>query len=342
MTKVFDVVTIGDSILDTFLSLHSASDFARFDKETEELCIRSGAKVLIDSADFMLGGNASNVAVGLSRLGLSTALVAEIGDDEFSEKLVKGLTTEGVSLDFVKRTHDVPSTFSVILNLLGDRTAFIRHVERQHEIALDGLETKWLYLTSLGKEWHGLYEKVVAYKKTHDVKLAFNPGSAQIHEGPASFAEVLSLTDILFVNRDEAEVILHGKPITPEERDTDQNLLFRIQRMGPKMIVMTDGGNGAYVMDEKAELFHEAAMPNNPVDKTGAGDAFGTGFMGAYLLGKPVQESMQWGAANAASVIEHIGSEPGLLRPNEIEQRLQQYPEKVEEVKEELSSPSSL
>lgn len=161
----YDVITIGNSILDTFLSLHGASEFARFDKKTEELCIRSGAKVMLDGADFCLGGNASNVAVGLSRLGHKVALVAELGDDEFSEKLVHGLEKEGVSLSLVKRTKNAPSTFSVILNILGDRTAFIRHVKREHAFSFDTVDTEWLYLTSMGEEWEKTYAKVVEYKK---------------------------------------------------------------------------------------------------------------------------------------------------------------------------------
>lgn len=318
----FDVVTIGDSVLDTFLSLHKASEFARFNKDTEELCIRSGSKVLLDDASFLLGGNASNVAVGIQRLGFATALVAELGDDEFSEKLVKGLTAEKVNMDFVKKAKDAPSTFSVILEMLGDRTAFIRHVKRDHVMSLEGFEAKWIYLTSIGKEWHELYKKAIAYKQSHGVKFAFNPGSAQIAEGPDSFTDVLAVTDVLFVNRDEAEIILHGKPVTKEERETEENLLFRIQRAGPKMIVMTDGDNGSYVLDEKAELFYEPSAKCTVVEKTGAGDAYSSGFLAAFISGKTVPEAMRQGAANAASVIEHVGAQTGLLTRDTIAKRV--------------------
>lgn len=320
----FDVVTIGDVVLDTFLSLHNASEFARFNAETEELCIRTGSKVMLDDASFLLGGNACNVAVGLKRLGLTTALIAELGDDEFSEKLMHGLTIEGVNLDFIKRTPGAPSTFSVILNILGDRTAFVRHVQRQHDFSLDRFETKWLYLTSLGKDWHQLYKKVVEYKKSHNVQLAFNPGSAQVAEGPDSFAEVLSVTDILFVNRDEAEIILHGKVVSKEEQETEENLLFRVQRAGPKMVVMTDGENGSYALDEKAQLLYEKSAKCTVVEKTGEGDAYGSGFLAAYIHGKSVQEAMQWGALNAAAKIEKMGSQPGLLTKEEMESRLKE------------------
>lgn len=320
----FDVVTIGDSVLDTFLSLHSASAFARFDTDTDELRIRSGGKVLLEDAQFLLGGNATNVAVGLQRLGLTTALIAELGDDEFAAKITKTIQKEGVSLDFIKIAQGAPSTFSVILDVLGDRTAFIRHVTRDHAIPLEGFETKWIYLTSMGKEWRAMYQDVLTYKKSHGTKLAFNPGSAQMQEGPDSFADVLAQTDILFVNRDEAEIILHGKTLTKEERETEENLLFRIQRAGPKMIVMTDGDNGSYVMDEKANLLYEKAAACKIVEKTGAGDAYASGFLSAIFLGKSTKEAMQFGAENAASVIEHVGAQAGLLTKEAMEKRMTQ------------------
>lgn len=320
--KSFDVVTVGDSILDTFLHLHNASDFAKVNQETEELCIRTGSKVLLDSADFCLGGNASNVAVGLSRMGLNTTLIAELGDDEFSQKLISGLNLEKVNLDFVKQTKNASSTFSVILDILGDRTAFIRHVKRDHELSLEGLNTKWIYLTSVGKDWHELYKNVLEFKKSFGVKLAFNPGSAQIAEGPESFEDIIKESDILFVNRDEAEIILHGKILSKEERETEENLLFRIQRKGAKMIVMTDGENGSYVMDEKAGLFYEKSAKCKIVEKTGAGDAYSSGFLGAILLGKNVMEAMRYGAVNAAGVIEHIGATSGLLTMDKIISRM--------------------
>lgn len=318
----FDVVTIGDSVLDTFLHLAGASDFARIDAASRELCIKTGSKVLLDSADFLIGGNASNVAVGLSRMGFNAALVAEFGDDEFSQKLIKGLEKEKVNLDNTLRSPHAASTFSVILDILGDRTAFIRHVKRNHAFSFANVSTKWLYLTSLGETWETAYEKALDYKKSSGAKLAFNPGSAQIQAGPESFTHVLSVTDILFVNRDEAELILHGK--LPEENltETEENLLFRIQRMGPKLIVMTDGDRGSYVLDENAQLSYEKAAGCKVVEKTGAGDGFASGFLSAMLLGKSVRKAMQYGAANAASVIEQVGAEPGLLTREQIEQRI--------------------
>lgn len=329
----FDLVSVGDAILDIFLSIHDQSEFCKWD-DKGHLMIHAGSKILIDESAFMLGGNACNVAAGIKRLGFDSGLIAELGDDEFAAKLKNGLTKEGVSQDFVKTTSGAPSTFSVGIQVGNDRTLFVHHVEREHVFDLSALHTKWLYLTSLGNKWEHVYQQVIEYKKTHDMKLAFNPGSAQMHAGVESFKDVLPVTDVLCINRDEAEIILYNKILDEKERDTEENMLFRIQRLGVKMIVMTDGGNGAYVMDESAKLYYEKAVSGEMVGKTGAGDAYSSGFLGGLLSEKNVQEAMQWGAANAAAVIGHIGAQTGLLTQEGMQQFLSSHPMQVEAVKE--------
>ena len=60
-------------------------------------------------------------------------------------------------------------------------------------------------------------------------------------------------------------------------------------------------------------MYH-APIRNVPViERTGAGDAYSTGFLAGLLFGKDVTEAMRWGSANATSVIGKIGAQPGLL-----------------------------
>ena len=329
----YDLVAVGDAILDIFLSIHNQSEFCKWD-DKGHLMIHAGSKILIDESAFMLGGNGCNVASGVKRLGFNTALVAELGDDEFAAKLKNGLQKEGVSQEFVKTTPGAPSTFSVGIQVGNDRTLFVHHVEREHQFSFDSLETKWLYLTSLGNKWEHVYQQVIEFKKSHEVKLAFNPGSAQMHKGVDSFKDVFPVTDILCINRDEAEMILYNKILEEKDRESEENMLFRIQRLGPKMVVMTDGANGAFVMDEGAKLYYEKAGNGKMVGKTGAGDAYSSGFLAGLLSGKHVQEAMQWGAANATAVIGHIGAQTGLLTPEDIQPFIAQHTAPVEEVNE--------
>ncbi|HXS14535.1 MAG TPA: carbohydrate kinase family protein [Candidatus Saccharimonadales bacterium] len=328
--QVFDVVCVGDSVLDVFMTA-GQSDYVKYDKESDKLILHAGSKVLIDTAGFTLGGNASNVAVGLSRLGFHVSLVAEHGDDEFAQKIRKGLLSENVSLDATKVTPGAPSTFSAGITIGGERTLFIHHVKREHQLSLDNLQAEWVYLTSMGEEWEEMYRKVLEYVKTSGAKLAFNPGSAQMKAGYESFKDVVSMSDILFVNRDEAEEILYGKLRRQEEKESTESLLFRVQRMGPKMVVITDGENGSYVLDSANQIFHEGIVSGKvKIGKTGVGDSYASGFLGAVMSGKDTQTAMQWGTHNAGAVLEHIGAQTNLLTKDELEKRIERQKVEVE------------
>ena len=195
------IVCIGDALIDTFLSIHDAAKYCRIDHEHMEICFEAGAKIMVDDAQFQLGGNACNVSVGLSRLGFATALAAEIGTDEFSEKIIKGLQKDNVSLDLVQQTPDAPSTFSVCLNFKKERTLFVRHVTRKHALDLEKITPDWIYLTSLGNEWEALYKKAQEYMQKTGAKVAFNPGSTQLLAGREHFKDILLIIKSAFNQR---------------------------------------------------------------------------------------------------------------------------------------------
>jgi sugar/nucleoside kinase (ribokinase family) len=80
---------------------------------------------------------------------------------------------------------------------------------------------------------------------------------------------------------------------------------------------MTDGPDGSYVSDGKTIWF--LPIFDGPViERTGAGDSYGSGFLAAILSGKPVNEAMLWGNANSTSVVEKIGAREGLLNQDGI------------------------
>ena len=318
MFHIFDVVCIGNAKIDAFLSIHEASAHLRLNKDTNELCIRSGEKIAVDRCDFVLGGNAANVAVGLTRVGLSSAICAEIGDDEFSQKIISTLKKENVHIELLKQSKEKPSSFSMILNFKNERTIFSKHTQRNHDFSFDNLYTKWVYLTSLGEEWKNVYARVADFVKQRKSLLAFNPGTLQIAAGFKSIENILSITDILFVNKEEAIEIPNNK----RNKDTIKQLLEQLQKLGPKIVVITDGENGSYTIDEKGEIFRQDTIPCKIVEKTGTGDAYSTGFLAATLHGLSIREAMRWGALNSASVIEKVGAQAGLLHKNDMEKKL--------------------
>ena len=309
-----DIVTVGNGILDVFLTLPDTHTKCRLDSQANEFCLPAGEKILLKDCDFQLGGNACNVAVGLSRLGYKVALMAELGDDEFSEKIVKGLKREGVDLSSLVKNPG-HSSFAMGLSYQGERTLFVHHQQRNHDFSFESLQTKWIYLTSLGNTWVHVYKAVVEYKKQSQVFLACNPGSVQLAAGTQSFSYIFPYLDILFLSKSEAKKIL--------QKDGEmEDLLKGLVALGPQAVCLTDGARGAAAMTADGKIYTQNAFPAKVTEVTGAGDSFAAGFLGAALSGKTIQECLKWGVGNAASVIEHIGSQPGLLTREQIEQRV--------------------
>jgi len=318
MSKGFDVACIGSAKIDAYLFVHDTNLHFRLNKDTNEFCVKFGEKVIVDKCAFALGGNAANVAVGLSRLGLKTGMYAEIGDDELSQRIINTLKKEKVDTDYIKQSKNQETSLSFILNFKNERTIFSEHVYRSHDFNFDNLSTKWIYLTSIGEEWKNAYKKVADFVKQTKARLAFNPGTLQINGGYESIKTILALTDILFLNKEEAAKVLSIKYKVLSIKE----LLTQLKKLGPKIVVITDGKNGSYALDEKGKMLKQDCVQCKVVEKTGAGDSYTTGFLAAILQELPIKTAMTWGSVNAASVIGQIGAQAGLLRKEEMEKKL--------------------
>lgn len=314
----FSVVTVGNSNLDIFLKIHDANRHARISKESNKLCFSYGQKILVDTAEFLAGGGATNVAVGLSRLGLSVGLVAEIGDDELSQKILNSLKKEKVDISNLTRTKGASTSFAVGINFKGERTLFVHHVKREHNFSFADIQTDWVYLGGLGRQWQTACKNTVNFVKSSGAKLAFAPGTTQVEAGYSAIAEVLKAADILFLNKEEATQVLS---IKYQVSGIDE-LLKALKKTGPKVVIITDGQNGSQAIDEKGTVFNLGIVPADVVEKTGAGDAYTSGFLGALSLGLSIKEAMSWGTINAASVIGKVGAQEGLLTREEIAKKL--------------------
>ncbi|MCL4419018.1 carbohydrate kinase family protein [Patescibacteria group bacterium] len=324
--NTFDVVAVGNATVDTFLNIHETNKHFRLDPQTKELCIKSGDKVLIDKSYLLVGGNAANVSVGIARTGFKTAIIAEIGSDEFAEKIKNTLKNERVSELHLKQAQGA-SAFSIIINYQGERTIFQEDTQREHDFNFDEVKTGWIYLTSLAKKWENAYKKTLDFIIANKVKLAFNPGVAQLDAETDSIKEILERTDILFINKEEGIKMLNldlsFSSADPQEYKRNmENILISMQKIGPKVIVLTDGKKGSYMIDQNEKIRSCPPTDSLCVERTGAGDAYASGFMFAILRGFSYEDAMRSGTENAASVIGMVGAQPGLLRSEEIEKKL--------------------
>lgn len=321
----YDLISIGDITIDAFLALHN-SDKVSLNTNTNTLCVKYGEKIDVDSCIYALGGNAANVTIGTTRLGVKSALFAEIGDDEFSLKILNGLAKEGVSRAHIRQSRNQQSSMSIALNFKGERTLFVEHVKRKHDFEFNNVTADYIYLTSLGEQWKNAYAATLQFANEHKIKLLFNPGTIQLREDKEMLSKVLEKTEILFVNKEEAEEILYNRE---NEANNDQDyfkkLLTSLQLLGPKLVVITDGHKGSYLQDGKGRFYYQQSPKTHVIEPTGAGDSYASGFLAAYIGGKDLQTAMLWGTFNAASVISQIGAQQGLLTKAQMDSKVDNY-----------------
>ncbi len=322
----FDVLTIGNALIDAFLSIGDDEKNIRLDKERNELRLASGEKIQLTDCVFEVGGNACNVAVGLSRLGFVTGLMAETGEDEFSETILLRLKKEKVETVKVKRKGR--SSFAIGINLKGERTLLVQHVEREHDFSLYGVGAHCLYLTSIGNDWKHVYQMVREYVREKKTFLVLNPGTRQLIDAPGFIRDMLAMTGILFINKEEGFRLI-GRETGKQDMEL---LLNSLHTLGAETVVVTDGEDGSYAMDATRTIYHAPILKVPVIEKTGAGDSYATGFLGAILSGKDITEAMQWGTLSSSSVIGQVGSQPGLLTKKQMNDELEEKRVRVREI----------
>jgi len=324
---MFDLVAIGDVVWDIILESEKISLLCPRDKRigstcTEKvLCLSYGDKIPIRHSFQVVGGSATNVVVGLSRLGAETSLCGEVGGDEEGEKIIQTLEKENVDLTYLKKYKKTKSSFSIVIIHKGEKTIlFYRGFRDYSKMVLPkSLKTKWLFLSSLGPGYEKIYRNAISLAAEKNIQLAINPGNLQIEE-KKPLQEILRVTKTVFFNRKEASSFCGRKNTTPVKE-----LMVEIKKHGPEIVVITDGPDGAYAFDGKTS-YHIGTYIAKRKEATGAGDAFTSGFLSAILLGKDVKKALQYGVINSASVIEHIGAQQGLLSGSQIESRLPKAP----------------
>lgn len=305
---MFNLISIGDIKLDTFVVLPENSQYCQIKMPEFLLCMNYGEKIPVGAVESQIAGSAANVAVGLSRLGYKTSVFSFMGADGTHKLAIDVLRKEKVDASQIKTLSGAKSSFSAVLSYKGEKTILASHVSYPYKLPPRLPETKWIYVCEMGHDYKRLYRELVPYIKTRRVKLGFNPGAIQILEKDKTLYDLIALCEVLFVNVGEAHILLKQE----KEELHIERVASELYKMGPKIVVITDGRKGAYAFDGK-QLDFCPAFPSKRIEATGAGDAFATGFIGALMKKQSLREALRWGAANGASVVSYVGPQPGLL-----------------------------
>jgi len=309
---MFDIISIGDATIDTFLFIHDI-EIKKIDGK-EKALLSWGDKLPVDKLYKSVAGNAANNAVGSSRLGLKTAYYTVLAHDVGGREIIHKMKKEGVSDRYIIIDDKHSTNASFVISFDGERTILVYHQHRAYKLP-KLVHSAWVYLTSMGKGFETIYKDLCKYIDDYDVKLGFNPGTFMLRAGPKANKEILARTDVLSVNVEEAQGWVG-------ESDRDPEVLCKkLMDLGPRAIALTDGRRGAYSFSQEG-FFYCPEYPGPRLEATGAGDGFTTAYIAALLYNLPHSEALRWGPVNAGSVVQKVGPQAGLLTKHEIELKL--------------------
>lgn len=297
---MYDMITIGSSMIDFFVQ----SDEFSMTKNSEGvlLCQRYGDKIEVDNFSLVTGGGGSNTAVGFARAGFHTAVVTETGKDVLAKLILDSFHQEKVATNLVIQEKKEQTGGSVILiGQDGGRTAMVHRGAASlldpKDLPLDSIaKTGWVHLSSIAGRQATLS---AIFKARGNKKMSWNPGKQELYLLAESQLALNTLpVEILLINEQEWAMVDIAQPA----------IVTHIP-----IVVITNGSQGGRIISQGREItFHSQATQS--VDDTGAGDAFATGFVSAYIWQKPLTVCATIGAKNAAAVVEQVGAKAGLLR----------------------------
>ncbi|MFA6073699.1 MAG: carbohydrate kinase family protein [Candidatus Woesearchaeota archaeon] len=312
MSGLFDVITVGSNTLDVFVKTTAEllkvtiHENGHHKKETC-LVYPLGAKILINDLNFEIGGGGTNTAVSFSRLGLKTGYLGKIGKDNAGIQVFNLLHKENI--EFLGSFGD-KTGYSVILDSdAKDRTILTfkgcNNDFKFKEIDLKKIKTNCFYFSSMAGTSLQVLEKLAFFANKTKTKIVFNPSRYLVLKGKTSLKKILVHTNVLVLNKNEAELLSGKKGI--------ENSMLDLKKIIKDYVIITDGKNGCWCFDGLNLLHLEARKNIKIVETTGAGDAFASAFTAGLIMGKDLKSSLKMGIIQAESVIQYSGAKNLLL-----------------------------
>lgn len=329
---MLDVLTIGTATRDVFLR---SSYFKEYhDKDLKKIgisggvaeCFVWGGKVEVEKPVLTSGGGATNAAVTFARQGFRTASIFKVGNDRPGEGIIQDLELEGVK-SLGKKDNKLGTGYSTILLAdTGERTVLVYRGAANNvnlkDISSNEIKCNWAYIAPGNIDYKVMFTLVSELYK-NKTKIAIDLSGYYLDMGLKKLSPLLSKMAMVKGNREEIGILMGM-----DSKDEDA-LFSRFNKSIGAIAIMSDGPKGVLVSDGKyiykAMIYKEKRL----ADRTGAGDAFGSGFV-AGLMSKTkknsdvlkndgnwppeaIEYAIRLGSANATSVVEYVGAKEGIL-----------------------------
>lgn len=238
------------------------------------------------------GGSAANVAAALAGLSVSAGVVGAVGDDEHGHLARRELSAAGVDTDHLLSADLEATTVKYLLVDDVGEVAVLGNVGANEAVGPEDIDADYvagadhLHLTSQRPETAARQASVATEA---GVTVSFDPGRRLADR---DFGATLELADVVFVNDKEAEALLAEEPPPAA---------------GERVVVVKHGGEGAEVRTPNGDYVHPG-FDVEPVDTTGAGDAFAAGYVATRLDGGDHERALEFANACGALAAREEGA----------------------------------
>ena len=308
---MYDVITFGSAAWDIFLKLDKFKTI-KSDKFSRGrgLCLDLGSKVDVKNIFLSSGGGGTNAAATFAKQGFRTAFCGMVGSDIFGKEIIEELKKIKIDTQFIFKTDLKPTNFSVIFNTgpKKDKTIIAYRgaagLLNKRIIPWSELKAKWFYLAPLTGELADMAEEIVNFAYKNKIKIAFNPGKYQLSQ--KNLKRILKKVDVLFLNREEASLL------TKIPYNKEKEIFKKLDYLCPGIAII--GSSKGIKASDNKRIYQFKSSKIKIVDRTGAGDAFASGFVSEFIKKNDIKYAIKLGMANSASCMKKLGAKQGLLK----------------------------
>ena len=300
------VICIGAAVQDVFLHGKVLTPIKDGNGDWVEE-IKLGEKLDLDGITFSTGGGATNGAVTFAKQGFHAKIAAKVGHDPAGDAVIKDMKKYRVNTDMITYSNKfqtgysallvAPSGERVILTYRGASSSY-----RMENFDFSKIEADWMFITSIAGNMEVL-EALINHAESRHIKVALIPGKGEL-KNTEWLKALLPKVHILSANVQEMQMLFEGS----NKEELAKNAVHTVP-----VAVVTDGPGGVAACDRKMMITAGMYEDVPVIDRTGAGDAFASGFVAKYAMGSSLQDCLVFASANSTSVVSQMGAKIGIL-----------------------------
>jgi len=264
-----------------------------------------------------LGGSPANVAMNCKRLGLSSTLVSSVGNDGFGEYIFKRLEEIGINTSNVKKLEN-KSTSVIFVSKSNGTPDFIPYRNADCDISENQITTEMLSQTKI------FHTTCFALSK-NPAQTTILKKAEEAHKKGCKLSIDVNYAKELWETKEQAlQVIKNYCQFNPLIKISEDDMLRLFEKqlphkeifeffhnLGVETVCLTLGSKGVKLSQKEKNMIQLPAIKIEKVmDTTGAGDAFWSGFLFAYIKAKTIEECLQIALKLAALKLQNVGRLP--------------------------------